>query len=73
MQCSYMEEKSIFLVTGCSAVEHILCFMDINMDNKKFGLHLRKRRKTLVQTVKVVLGLVSLLWSKTCGSVCRNT
>jgi len=38
------------------------------MDNKKLGLHLRKSRKALVQTVKVVLGSVSLLRSKTCGS-----
>lgn len=42
------------------------------MDNKKLGLHLRKRRKTLVQIVKVVLGSVSLVWSETCGSICRN-
>lgn len=29
MQCSCMEEKTIFLVTGCFVVEHVLCFMDI--------------------------------------------
>lgn len=42
------------------------------MHNKNLGLHLRKRRNTLVQTVEVVLGSVSLLWSKTCGSICRK-
>lgn len=39
------------------------------MDNKNLRFYLKKRRETLVQTVRVVLGLMTLLWSKPCGSI----
>lgn len=64
-------EKHIFSNRMFFGWEYIM-FHGHCTDNKKFGLHLRKRRKTLVQTVKVVLGSVSQFWSKTCGSVCEN-